>query len=327
MKIPPSAETQARSRDGRGPLRLVPARCAPASSSRAKRRSRRPRGRRRPVAPFAPVTLQAARASLASAAGTGSGSRAPRWVTGLVLALSLALHGGFGIAVWRARAGTERAHVVTRVVARVHEAPPLPPPPPPVETAPSPRAPAPKLARAVLPRAPKAAPPPAAPVAPAPVRVVGLSLESTSENAAGPAFAVGDTLAGNTSAIAAQPHAPAADPAPVTTPAPSGPNRVARGVPRAGSVYTPPRRLEEVKPHYPDAKRAAGIEADVLLVVSLDEKGRIEKVTLGKSSGDPSFDEAARQAALKERFAPALRDGAAVPTTFSFTTHFRLDTP
>jgi protein TonB len=151
--------------------------------------------------------------------------------------------------------------------------------------------------------------------------VVGLSLESTSEAGQGPAFAVGDTLAGSTAATAATRKPPA------VADSPAGPNRIARGAPRPGSVLTPPRRLHEVKPHYPDALRAAGVEADVLLVVSLDAGGRVLSVTVGRGSGDPAFDESARAAARQEQFSPALRDGVPVPTTFSFTTHFRLDTP
>ncbi|HVY38066.1 MAG TPA: energy transducer TonB, partial [Polyangia bacterium] len=163
-----------------------------------------------------------------------------------------------------------------------------------------------------VPRAPQASPP-------APVKVVGLSLESTSEAGPGPAFAVGETLGGSTAATAAAPRAAPERPA--------GPNRVAAGAPRPGSVLTPPRRLNEVKPHYPDARRAAGVEADVLLVVSLDAAGRVLSVTVGRSSGDDAFDESARAAARQERFSPALRDGVPVPTTFTFTTRFRLDMP
>ena len=92
-------------------------------------------------------------------------------------------------------------------------------------------------------------------------------------------------------------------------------------------MLTPPSRLREVKPHYPDARRASGVEADVLLVISLDATGRVLSVTVGRSSHDEAFDESARQAAREERFSPALRDGVPVATTFSFTTHFRLDTP
>ncbi|HVT09248.1 MAG TPA: energy transducer TonB, partial [Polyangia bacterium] len=107
----------------------------------------------------------------------------------------------------------------------------------------------------------------------------------------------------------------------------AGPNRVAAGAGRPGSVLVPPRRLNEVKPHYPDARRAAGVEADVLLVVSLDAAGRVLSVTVGRSSGDDAFDDSARAAVRQERFSPALRDGVPVPTTFTFTTRFRLDMP
>jgi TonB family protein len=240
--------------------------------------------------------------------------------------MSVAAHAGFGLAIWRGRVAPEKARPPTRITAHVRDVTP-PPKAPEAPKTPAPVPTPPKVAR-LVPRArslaPRAPEPVAAPSPPAPVKVVGLSLDATSESGNGPAFATGDTLAGATAETAAVPHLAKAE---VPLVSAVGPNRVARGVPRAGSVFTPPRRLEEVKPHYPDAERAAGHEADVLLVVSLDEKGRVVKVTLGTSSGVPSFDEAARQAALKERFSPALRDGVPVSTTISFTTHFRLDTP
>ena len=309
------------------PLRLAARVCAPQRRRVRARRARR-RQARLPVAPLAPATVVAARRALGPLGGdaAGSQSRTPRWASTLLVLLSLAAHGGFGLAIWRGQVPAETRRPPTRITAHVRDVTP-PPKPPETPKRPAPVPPPPKMAR-LVPRARSLAPrtpePVAAPSPPAPVKVVGLSLEATSESGSGPVFATGDTLAGTTAETAAVPHPAKAD-APLASPV--GPNRVARGVPRAGSVFTPPRRLEEVKPHYPDAERAAGHEADVLLVVSLDEKGRVVKVTLGTSSGVPSFDEAARQAALKERFSPALRDGAPVPTTISFTTHFRLDTP
>jgi len=311
----------------RPPLRLADARVCASPRSRARaRRSRRGRARL-PIVPLAAATVTAARTTLGPLGGGAvDDKRLARWASAVLVLVSLGAHGGFGLAIWRARVAPEKTRTPTHIIAHVRDV--AAPPPKAPEVAKKPPAPPlpPKMARLVprarsLAHAPEPAPPPAAP---APVKVVGLSLEATSESGSGPAFATGDTLAGATSETAAVPHAPIADTA---VAAPPGPNRVARGVPRAGSVFTPPRRLEEVKPHYPDAERAAGREADVLLVVSLDEKGRVVKVTLGTSSGVPSFDEAARQAALKERFSPALRDGTPVPTTISFTTHFRLDTP
>jgi protein TonB len=313
-------------RQARPYVRLVrAASCAPgrprAAAWRARRDRRREvgRARRGRVAPLGAATVAAARVSLGGA-GPAHDSRDNRWAV-VVWMLALAAHAVLAVAVWRTRASLPVTRASTRITVQVHDVPPpvsAPRPAVPAATAP-PRSSPPRVAQVQPSRAPRP-PAPAAPP-PAPVKVVGLSLESTSEAGQGPAFAVGDTLAGRTAAAAAAPHAPpAAEP-------PAGPNRVARGAPRPGSVLTPPRRLQEVKPHYPDALRAAGVEADVLLVVSLDADGRVLSVTVGRGSGDPAFDESARTAARQERFSPALRDGVAVPTTFSFTTHFRLDTP
>jgi protein TonB len=224
------------------------------------------------------------------------------------------------VAVWRTRVAPSVSSRSTRITVQVHDAPRPPLRPAPAAPISSARPSVPRVVRREALRAPTAAPPAAVPP-PAPVKVVGLSLESTSEAGQGPTFAVGGTLDGVTATTAARTQpVPAAEP-------PAGPNRAARGLPRPGSVLTPPHRLREVKPRYPDARRASGVEADVLLVVSLDAAGRVLSVTVGRSSHDEAFDEAARQAAREERFSPALRDGVAVATTFSFTTHFRLDTP
>jgi TonB family protein len=273
------------------------------------------------VAPLGAVTVAAARVSL-EAAGA---DRRWRWAGAAVWALALAAHAILALAVWRTRALAPVARSSTRITVQVHDVPPPAPAPRSVIAAPSaPTHPsAPPVARQRALRAPHASTPtPPSPPSPAPVKVVGLSLESTSETGQGPAFAVGDTLAGTTAAAAAAPRTP-----PAVADPPAGPNRVAHGVPRPGSVLTPPRRLHEVKPRYPDARRAAGVEADVLLIVSLDAAGRVLSVSVGRSSGDGAFDASAREAAREERFSPALRDGVPVPTTFTFTTHFRLDTP
>ncbi len=310
-------------RGGRALVRLVrtaapvcaPAPVRPRSAGASARRKQR-RARRRRPAPLAPDTAAAARASLAG------GSARSRRLAGAAWTVVLAAHAALGVAVWRTRAAPPVTRTPTRITVQVHDRPSPPSRPslaatPGASSSPAP----PRVARPTAVRVPRApGPPPAAP--PAPLKVVGLSLESTSEAGPGSAFAVGETLDGATAATAAGPRP--SRPAPEPTP---GPNRVAGGIPRPGGMLTPPRRLDEVKPRYPDARRAAGVEADVLLVVSLDAAGRVLSVTVGRTSGDEAFDESARAAARQERFSPALRDGIPVPTTFTFTTHFRLDTP
>ncbi len=273
-------------------------------------RPRRRRARRGRVAPLGAATATAARASL-GAAGPG---RRRWWTDAAIWALALAAHAVVAVAVWRTRVAPPVSPRSTRITVQVHDAPPRPS----RTAAPiaSPRPSVPRAVRHETLRAPLAAPPVAAPL-----KLVGLALESTSEAGQGPTFAVGGTLDGVTATTAAR------TPPVATAEPPAGPNRAARGLPRPGSVLTPPRRLREVKPRYPDARRASGVEADVLLVVSLDAAGHVLSVTIGRSSHDDAFDDAARQAAREERFSPALRDGIPVSTTFSFTTHFRLDTP
>ena len=308
-------------RPARPHVRLVrTAGCAPRLPRPTAWRARRDRrrARRQPAAPLSAATAATARASLSKPAAALD----PRWAGLLVWTLALAAHAIVAVAVWRARDASPIARTSTRITVQVRDlSPPRPAPRPTVpEAAATPRRSAPRVAHVQVPRAERA-PEPAVTPPPAPVKVVGLSLESTSEAAQSPTFAVGDTLAETTAGTAA-PRKP-----PVAAEPPAGPNRVARGVPRQGSVLTPPRRLREVKPHYPDARRAAGVEADVLLVVSLDAAGRVLSVTVGRGSGDAELDESARAAARQEQFSPALRDGVPVPTTFTFTTHFRLDTP
>ena len=289
-------------------VRLVRAvSCAPV---RPRRRARRAR-----VAPLGAAVAAAARADL------GAARPGPRWwwTDAAVWTLALAAHTILAVAVWRTRVAPSVSSRPTRITVQIHDAGRPPSRPAPTAPSSSTRPSVPRVVRREALRVPAAAPPAAAPP-PAPVKVVGLSLESTSETGRGPTFAVGGTLDGATATTAARTQ-------PLTAAEPAGPNRAARGLPRPGSVLTPPRRLREVKPRYPDARRASGVEADVLLVVSLDAAGHVLSVTVGRSSHDEAFDDAARQAARQEQFSPALRDGVPVATTFSFTTHFRLDTP
>ena len=59
-------------------------------------------------------------------------------------------------------------------------------------------------------------------------------------------------------------------------------------------------------------------------MVKLDAAGKVIDVRIIKKSDHPEFDEAARQAALREQFDPATRDGTAIPYTLSYTYRFRL---
>jgi protein TonB len=217
----------------------------------------------------------------------------------------------------------------TPLVVEMREPPPPPPAPaiakaetptPEPEPKPEPPKPRPKSEPP-----PKELPPPPPTTAAPPPRIVGLSLESTTEGGDGPAFSVGNTRDGETAKQAVDPRkVPPRGTAPPTA-APVSRNQVASRVPTAGVKYVLPRRRKPSQPPYPETLKAQGIEADVTVLVKLAADGSVETVTIVKGSGHPEFDQAARAAAQGEAFEPATRDGVAVPYTLSFTYRFRLE--
>lgn len=299
----------------------------PRRDRRQRRLERRARAGARCRAPV-PEALQA-HDPLARPAPSGPGpaARLALWLLGAGAAhaalLGLALLGTGLLAPHRARPARERVRLEVREQAarpppqpQAERPPTVAPRPPAPRKAPPPTAPPPAVAAAPPPVAP-VPPPAAAPAGPAPRRVVGLSLESTVEGGAGPAFAVGNTRLGETAAQAEAPEA-------VQPLAPASSNRVATRAPRAGVPFTPPARTRPVTPDYPASLRAQGIEGDVVLRVDLDAAGAVLEVAVLKGSGHAALDEAARAAAASERYSPARRDGAAIPDVLTFTVRFRL---
>ncbi|MEQ9496289.1 MAG: TonB family protein [Deltaproteobacteria bacterium] len=179
------------------------------------------------------------------------------------------------------------------------------------------------------PKRTEAAPPrvaesnPAAADAPPRLRV-GLRLSSTVPGGAGPAFAVGDTRLGTTERVAS---APVAD-APVAAKAPPPANRRARhrGVRTGDDDVDPPRRLRRRAPPYPEVYRERGLEDRVTVELTVGEDGAAHDVRLVVRSAHEAFNDAAREAAERERFRPAIRGGAPIPYVLRFTYHFRLST-
>lgn len=160
-----------------------------------------------------------------------------------------------------------------------------------------------------------------------PRRVVGISMESTVNGGKGPAFAVGNTRMGKTDERAL-------DPGEVGKLAPAGarsqgagsdgPNRVASSLPVDGQKFNKPKRLSAAKLNYPAHLKAQGIDGDVVVLVRITTVGSVSQVKVVKSSGYPEFDEAARQAAVKERYSPATRGGEPVEYSLKYTYRFRV---
>lgn len=86
----------------------------------------------------------------------------------------------------------------------------------------------------------------------------------------------------------------------------------------------PPRFLERVAPLYPARARRAGIEGSVTLRLRLSAGGRLISAEVASSSGSPSLDEAALEAARASLYAPALSAGSPVASETEATYRFEL---
>ncbi|MES1171853.1 MAG: energy transducer TonB [Bacteroidota bacterium] len=244
----------------------------------------------------------------------------------LVVAIlgSLALHAAF-VGIGSVMRDGLRTAARDEVKIEMRQRPPEPPPekkPPVPEPEPEPRK------KPAAPPPPKAKAPPPPVEAPKPVRVIGLSMESTTEGGSGPSFAVGNTRLGETAEKAVAPKDVTALPTGPDVPGPTGPaktNRAAGRIPVAGVVYTQPKRKRSQQLVYPPTLKSQGIEGDVTVLLTLDETGKVTAVKILKETPYPEFTAAARATALLEEFEPATRDGVPMSYTFSFIYRFRLE--
>ncbi len=173
---------------------------------------------------------------------------------------------------------------------------------------------------------PKPEPEPEAP--PPPRRVIGLDLGSTVEGGNGPAFAGGNALDGSTASKAVDPNKVKANPGqstePVREPTKPGPNRRATIIPQKGVKLVKPKRKQRVKPKYPPTLKAQGIEANVVVEVEITAKGRVKSVQIISPAKEAAFNKAAKEAALKEVFSPASKNGMTIPFRLTFTYRYRI---
>lgn len=103
-------------------------------------------------------------------------------------------------------------------------------------------------------------------------------------------------------------------------PGPPNPDGVAGGEAEPGAagpasdtpVFWKMKPVETRPPVYPPRCLRMGIEGTVRVRVLVGENGRVQEVTVGKSSGDAALDDAALEAVRHWRFEPAKRGGAPV---------------
>ena len=93
----------------------------------------------------------------------------------------------------------------------------------------------------------------------------------------------------------------------------------------APALTKPPRIV-----HFVEAKPPPALEeltsAEVILVIDIDEKGKVTHVEVAKPAGD-GFDEAALEAARQFEFEPGEYQGKPVPVRITYRYHFLLKEP
>ena len=91
-------------------------------------------------------------------------------------------------------------------------------------------------------------------------------------------------------------------------------------------TLTPPELLQDAEAEYPRAARAQRLEATVVLKLTIDTQGTVSDAEVIEPAGH-GFDEAARQASLRFRFAPAKRDGVPIIATIRYPYRFEPPPP
>ncbi len=85
----------------------------------------------------------------------------------------------------------------------------------------------------------------------------------------------------------------------------------------------PPEAKTQVQPKYPDLATKAGIEGTVWTNVSIDETGKVTKVTISKSDAE-IFNQVSIDAAMQWAFKPAQKDGKPIATEVSIPFRFKI---
>ena len=88
-----------------------------------------------------------------------------------------------------------------------------------------------------------------------------------------------------------------------------------------------PRLVEHTQPDYPDIARKAGVEGTVTLHLVVGRDGRVEEVSIFRSTPRLIFDLAAQEAVKEWRYTPARLDGHPVRARISQTLRFVLNEP
>ncbi len=86
-----------------------------------------------------------------------------------------------------------------------------------------------------------------------------------------------------------------------------------------------PEMITFVQPEYPRLAMQAGIEGTVWIEALVDSHGNVRDALVAKTSGVPSLDEAARNAAYQNKFKPGILDGRPVACWVTYKVDFKLN--
>ncbi|HMA96091.1 MAG TPA: TonB-dependent receptor [Polyangiaceae bacterium] len=96
--------------------------------------------------------------------------------------------------------------------------------------------------------------------------------------------------------------------------------------PAARPQVTPPKLIQFAPADYPPEAQKAGLAAEVVLRLTVDEQGNVTDAEVTAPVGN-GFDEAAQQAALKFKFEPATRNGTPMKAKILYRYAFTLAAP
>ncbi|MBD3402571.1 TonB family protein [candidate division GN15 bacterium] len=91
------------------------------------------------------------------------------------------------------------------------------------------------------------------------------------------------------------------------------------------AVDKQPELTHMEQPVYPEKEKSAGITGRVYIQALVDKQGTVRKALVSRSSGNAQLDEAARTAALKNKFTPAEVDGKPVAIWVTYSVDFLLE--
>jgi TonB family protein len=95
------------------------------------------------------------------------------------------------------------------------------------------------------------------------------------------------------------------------------------GAVEAPKGLKPPKLLKFIEAEYPADKKAAGVEAKVVLSIEINESGGVGEIEVVNGAG-PDFDAAAVAAVKKFSFQPATMDGNPIPVKIQYAYRFAI---